>query len=225
MVKGLGHLTCTERLRELELSSLKKRRLRGYLKGRCKCWDIVANGVTPDSREAKRLGSLSQDAGIDQGIRKRLETFILCRQLLSSVRERYPCKYQLLVCHEGWNMAHGIWYLRELAVPEIIFSENEQFPNNSDSIQCTENMRQKFVWNTTSLKKARQIVKQLMVANEPSSPKPPVVVIHWIFEKKGMIMLNLENEIISEVKAKCYVDASNHDLIILNLRRQGWSKL
>lgn len=43
-------------------------------------------------------------------------------------------------------MTQGIWYLRELAVREIIFSDNEQFPNNPDGIQCTENMRQKFVW-------------------------------------------------------------------------------
>lgn len=30
--------------------------------------------------------------------------------------------------------------LRELAVLEIIFPDNEQFPNNPDSIQCTQNM-------------------------------------------------------------------------------------
>lgn len=36
MVKGLKYLTYKERLRELELSCLKKRRLKGYLKGRCK---------------------------------------------------------------------------------------------------------------------------------------------------------------------------------------------
>lgn len=38
-------------------------------------------------------------------------------------------------------MAQGIWFLRELAVLEIIFSDNEQFPNNPDRVQCTENMR------------------------------------------------------------------------------------
>lgn len=36
MIKELEHLTYNERLRELELSSLKKRRLKGHLKGRCK---------------------------------------------------------------------------------------------------------------------------------------------------------------------------------------------
>lgn len=91
---------------------------------------------TLDGSEAKQLGSLSQDAGIDQGIRKRPETCSLCRQFLSIVRERYSCKDELLVCHKAWNMAQGVWYLRESAVLEMIFSDNEQFPNNPDSIQC-----------------------------------------------------------------------------------------
>lgn len=108
------------------------------------CRDIVA----PDGSEAKQLESLYWDAGIDQWIRRRPETFSLCRQLLSSVRERYPCKDELLVHHKGWSdMAQGVWYVRELAVPEIIFSDNEKFANNPESVQCTENMRQKFVWN------------------------------------------------------------------------------
>lgn len=93
---------------------------------------------TVDGSEVKQPGSLSQDAGIDQGIRKRPGTCSLCRQFLSIVRERYSCKDELLVHHKGWNnMAQGVWYLRESAVLEIIFSDNEQFPNNPDSIQCT----------------------------------------------------------------------------------------
>lgn len=72
------------------------------------CWDIVANVVAPDNREAKQLGSLSWDAGIDQEIRRRPETFILCRQLLSSARERYPCKDELLVQRVE---QHGTRYL------------------------------------------------------------------------------------------------------------------
>lgn len=38
-------------------------------------------------------------------------------------------------------------------------------------------------------------------------------------------MLNLENEIISKVNAKSYLDTCNNDLIVLNLQRQRRSQL
>lgn len=36
--------------------------------------------------------------------------------------------------------SESTWCLRELAVLEIIFPDNKKFPNNPDSIQCTQNM-------------------------------------------------------------------------------------
>lgn len=41
------------------------------------CWDTVSLNMKLDRNEAKQLGSLSQDAGIDKGIGKRTETLSL----------------------------------------------------------------------------------------------------------------------------------------------------
>ncbi|RMC19310.1 hypothetical protein DUI87_03918 [Hirundo rustica rustica] len=50
--------------------------------------------------------------------------------------------------HQGkWStMEQGIQCLRELAVLEIIFSEDEQFPKTPDDFQCTSQMWLRFAW-------------------------------------------------------------------------------
>lgn len=83
---------------------------------------------------------LTRKSGEDQKLSSSVDNSCQVQGKVTRAKMSFKCK--------GWNnMAQGIWCLRELAVPEIIFSDNEQFPNNLDSIQCTENMRQKFVWN------------------------------------------------------------------------------
>lgn len=55
--------------------------------------------------------------------------------------ERFLWKDDLLVHWDKWNtVEQGISYLRELAVLEVIVSNNEQFSTNPDNIQCTQNI-------------------------------------------------------------------------------------
>ncbi|RMC09672.1 hypothetical protein DUI87_13458 [Hirundo rustica rustica] len=107
-------------------------------------WDPAANDTILDGSEARQLGSLSRDVVIDQGIGRTQQTLSLWRRLLTSVKDRYLCKD--LQVHQGkWSaMEQGIRCLRELAVLEIIFSEDERFPKSPDDVQCTSQMWLRF---------------------------------------------------------------------------------
>ncbi|KAM4764292.1 uncharacterized protein ACIQIH_005561 [Cyanocitta cristata] len=108
-------------------------------------WDAAANDTILDGSEARQLGSLSRDVVIDQGIGRTQETLSLWRRLLTSVRDRYLCKEDLQVHQGKWStMEQGIRCLRELAVLEIIFSDDERFPKNPDGVQCTSQMWLRF---------------------------------------------------------------------------------
>lgn len=105
----------------------------------------MANDTILDGSEARQLESLSQGVVIDQGIGKRQETLGLWQRLLSSVRERHLCKEDLHVQQGQWNMMEqGIRCLRELAVLEIVFSQDKGFPKSPDGVQCASQMRLKF---------------------------------------------------------------------------------
>ncbi|RMC19851.1 hypothetical protein DUI87_03416 [Hirundo rustica rustica] len=108
-------------------------------------WDAAANDTILDGSEARQLGSLSRDVVIDQGIGRTQQTLSLWRRLLTSVRDRYLCKEDLQVRQGKWStMEQGIRCLRELAVLEIIFSEDERFPKSPDDVQCTSQMWLRF---------------------------------------------------------------------------------
>ncbi|GAB0209289.1 hypothetical protein GRJ2_003394600 [Grus japonensis] len=105
-----------------------------------RCWDNGASSLELEGREAKQLGSLSREGGIDKAIGKKAQALSLWRRLLSSVRERYPFREDV-VCRPGkWTtMERGIQYLRELAVRDMVYydPDNAQLPTDPDEVQCT----------------------------------------------------------------------------------------
>ncbi|GAB0192689.1 hypothetical protein GRJ2_001734200 [Grus japonensis] len=117
------------------------------------CWDNGASSLELEGREAKQLGSLSREGGIDKAIGKKAQALSLWRRLLSSVRERYPFSEDV-VCRPGkWTtMERGIQYLRELAVREMVYydPDNAQLPTDPDEVQCTRPMWRKFVRSAPS---------------------------------------------------------------------------
>ncbi|GAB0210130.1 hypothetical protein GRJ2_003478800 [Grus japonensis] len=82
-----------------------------------RCWDNGASSLELEGREAKQLGSLSGEGGIDKAIGKKAQALSLWRRLLSSVRERYPFSKDV-VCRPGkWTTmervrkSNGEWRL------------------------------------------------------------------------------------------------------------------
>ncbi|XP_049649568.1 uncharacterized protein LOC126035258 isoform X3 [Accipiter gentilis] len=103
-------------------------------------WDSGASSVELEGKEAKQLGSLSREGGLDKAIGRKTQVLSLWRRLLLGVKERYPFRDEV-TCHQGkWTtMERGIQYLRELAVLEEIYNdpENAQSPTDPDEVQCT----------------------------------------------------------------------------------------
>ncbi|RMC19013.1 hypothetical protein DUI87_03617 [Hirundo rustica rustica] len=65
--------------------------------------------------------------------------------ILDGSEARYLCKEDRQVHKGKWStMEQGIRCLRELAVLEIIFSEDERFPKSPDDVQCTSQMWLRF---------------------------------------------------------------------------------
>ncbi|XP_049650026.1 uncharacterized protein LOC126035459 isoform X2 [Accipiter gentilis] len=113
-----------------------------------RCWDSGANSLELEGGEAKQLGSLAREGGIDKAIGRGTQAISLWRRLLSSVKERYPFKEDVICQSSKWTtMEKGIQYLRELAVLETIHHDldNPQLPKDPDEVQCTRPMWRKFV--------------------------------------------------------------------------------
>ncbi|KAK4807067.1 hypothetical protein QYF61_018408 [Mycteria americana] len=115
-----------------------------------RCWDSGANSLELEGKEAKQLGSLSREGGIDKAIGKGEPARSLWRRLLSAIRERYPFKEDDVYRSGKWTtMEKGIQYLRELAVLEVIYGDlnDVRSPIDPDEVQCTRPMWRKLVRN------------------------------------------------------------------------------
>ncbi|KAK4828266.1 LOW QUALITY PROTEIN: hypothetical protein QYF61_024931 [Mycteria americana] len=144
----------TETVRSLSLSELRD--MRKYFSREhivtwlLQCWDSGANSLELEGKEAKQLGSISREGGIDKAIGKGEPARSLWRRLLSAIRERYPFKEDVVFRSGKWTtMEKGIRYLRELAVLEVIYGELDDVRSSidPDEVQCTRPMWRKLVRN------------------------------------------------------------------------------
>ncbi|KAK4828908.1 hypothetical protein QYF61_001466 [Mycteria americana] len=96
------------------------------------CWDNGASSLKLKGKEAKQLGSLSREGGIDKAIGKGAKALSFWRRLLSGMKESHLGKWT--------TTERGIQYLRELAVLEVIHDDlnNEQLSTDLD---------EKFAWS------------------------------------------------------------------------------
>ncbi|KAK4824465.1 hypothetical protein QYF61_015863 [Mycteria americana] len=103
-------------------------------------WDNRASSLELEGREAKQVGSLSRQGGIDKEIGKGAEALSLWRRLLSGMKERYPFKEDVIYHPGKWTTTErGVQYLRELAVLEVIYDDldNKQLSKDPDEVKCT----------------------------------------------------------------------------------------
>ncbi|RMC12267.1 hypothetical protein DUI87_09779 [Hirundo rustica rustica] len=98
-----------------------------------------------DSTEARHLGSLSHDPVIDQEIMREANPFSLWERVLGGVAQRYLCADDFYMQQTQWKtIEQGIQCLREMAVVEIVFSDDLN-TRNPDLVPCTPVMWRKLV--------------------------------------------------------------------------------
>lgn len=106
-------------------------------------WDRMGETLQLDGAEARYLGSVAQDAGIDQAFVRESRPLSLWVRLLTSVRERFVYRDSLQEHHHRttWKtMEEGIQRLREMALLEIIFDRDGQPATDPDKVRCTSQM-------------------------------------------------------------------------------------
>ncbi|XP_063039305.1 uncharacterized protein LOC134434570 [Melospiza melodia melodia] len=108
-------------------------------------WDAAGEVTILDGTEARHLGSLSHDPVIDQGMMRGANPHSLWERVLRSVAERYLCTDDLYMQQTRWKtIEQGIQCLREMAVAELIFSDDAT-TRNPDLVPCTPVMWRKLV--------------------------------------------------------------------------------
>ncbi|KAM6381871.1 uncharacterized protein FN964_007724 [Alca torda] len=110
-----------------------------------RCWDNGADSMELDGSEARQLGNLAREGGIDKALGKKSQTLSLWRRLVSAVKGRYPFKDDIECRPTKWtNIEKGIKYLREMAVKEVIYGDWE-VNVDPDEMPCRKPMLRKFV--------------------------------------------------------------------------------
>ncbi|XP_059716825.1 uncharacterized protein LOC132334738 [Haemorhous mexicanus] len=108
-------------------------------------WDAAGEATILDDTEARHLGSLSHDPVIDQGMMRGVNPHSLWARVLDSVAQRYLCADDLWMQQTQWKtIEQGIQRLREMAVAEIVFSDDVT-TRNPDLVPCTSVMWRKLV--------------------------------------------------------------------------------
>ncbi|RMC21414.1 hypothetical protein DUI87_02279 [Hirundo rustica rustica] len=108
-------------------------------------WDAAGEATILDGTEARHLGSLSHDPVIDQEMMREASPCSLWERVLGSVAQRYLCADDLYMQQTQWKtIEQGIQRLREMAVAEIVFSDDIN-TRNPDLVPCTPVMWRKLV--------------------------------------------------------------------------------
>ncbi|TRZ07711.1 hypothetical protein HGM15179_019395 [Zosterops borbonicus] len=103
-------------------------------------WDAAGEATILDGTEARHLGSLSHVLVIDQGMMRGANPHSLWEQILGSVGQRYLYADDLYMQQTQWKtIEQGIQCLREMAVAEIVFSDDLN-ARNPDLVPCTPMM-------------------------------------------------------------------------------------
>ncbi|KAK4811303.1 hypothetical protein QYF61_023355 [Mycteria americana] len=139
-----------------------------------RCWDSGANSLELEDKEAKQLGSISREGGIDKAIGKGEPALSLWRRLLSAMKERYPFKEDVYRPGKWTTMERGIQYLRELAVLEVIYGDLDDVrsPTDPDEVQCTRPMWRKLYG--THHRPVEKLSRKVQRLEEDMSYSPPI---------------------------------------------------